>query len=99
GDEVTVLKENGKKMFSKKLDNPPKHPPHIYTFAADLKKVGIVDEKDNRIYLFNPGGKLHEGFPLQGNTEFSIGKLSDNDTGLNLIVGSEGGRLYNYSLN
>jgi hypothetical protein len=61
--------------------------------------VGVVEAAANRIYLFNPDGKQHEGFPLQGNTEFSIGKLSDNVTGLSLIVGSEGGKLYNYSLN
>ncbi len=99
GNEVTVMKENGRKMFSKKLDNQLKHPPHIYTFSAGLKKVGVVDETANRIYLFNPDGKLHEGFPLQGNSEFSIGKLSGSDAGLSLIVGSEGGKLYNYTLN
>ena len=99
GNEVTVMDENGKKIFSKKLDNPPSHPPYIYTFADNLKKVGIVDATSNRIYLFNPDGKLHQGFPLQGNSGFSIGKLSDNSTGLNLIVGSEGGKLYNYTLN
>ncbi|MGC9353495.1 MAG: hypothetical protein ACP5D9_06640, partial [Mariniphaga sp.] len=71
----------------------------IYTFAADLKKVGVSDATANRIYLFEPNGKLHQGFPLQGNSEFSIGKLSDGSTGLNLIVGSQGGKLYNYTLN
>jgi len=99
GNEVTVMDEKGKKLYSKKLDNPVNHPPNIYTFAADLKKVGIADATSNRIYLFNPDGKLHTGFPLQGNSEFTIGKLSDSSTGLNLVVGSEGGKLYNYPLN
>jgi hypothetical protein len=99
GNEVTVMDETGKKLFSQKLDNPIDHQPNIYTFAADLKKVGITDATSNRIYLFNPDGKLHTGFPLQGNSEFTIGKLSDSSTGLNLIVGSEGGKLYNYTLN
>lgn len=98
GNEVTAMDENGKKLFSKKLDRPIKHQPNIYTFAPDLKKVGVVDPGSNRIYLFGHDGKLHQGFPLQGNTEFTIGKLSDGSTGLNLIVGSEGGKLYNYSL-
>lgn len=99
GNEITVLNESGKKLFSKKLDNPIRLKPNIYTFAADLKKVGVVDASANRIYLFNPDGKLHQGFPLQGNSEFTIGKLSDNAAGLSLIVGSEGGKLYNYTLN
>lgn len=99
GNEMTVMDENGKKRYSKKLDNPVNHAPNIYTFAAGLKKVGIADATSNRIYLFNPDGKLHAGFPLQGNTEFTIGKLSESNTGLNLIVGSEGGKLYNYTIN
>jgi hypothetical protein len=99
GNEVTVMDENGKKIFSQKLDSPIVHQPNIYTFAADLKKVGITDATSNRIYLFNPDGKLHQGFPLYGNSEFTIGKLSDSSTGLNLLVGSEGGKLYNYTLN
>jgi len=41
----------------------------------------------------------NETLLLQGNTEFSISKLSDSDPGLSLIVGSEGGKLFNYSLN
>jgi hypothetical protein len=99
GNEVTVLDETGKKLFSQKLDGPIGHLPNIYTFAAGLKKVGVTDETSNRIYLFNPDGKLHQGFPLHGNSEFTIGKLSESNTGLNLIVGSEGGKLYNYTLN
>jgi len=99
GNEVTVMDENGKKLFSQKLDRPIGHQPNIYTFATGLKKVGVIDAASNRIYLFNPNGKLHQGFPLYGNSEFTIGKLSDSSTGLNLIVGSEGGKLYNYTLN
>ncbi|WP_372949172.1 hypothetical protein [Mariniphaga sp.] len=99
GSEVTVMDENGKKLFSQKLDNPIGHQPNIYTFATDLKKVGVTDATSNHIYLFNPDGKLHQGFPLFGNSEFTIGKLSDSSTGLNLVVGSEGGKLYNYTLN
>jgi len=99
GNEVTVMDENGKKLFSQKLDRPIGHQPNIYTFASDLKKVGVTDATSNRIYLFNPDGKLHQGFPLYGNSEFSIGNLSDNSTGFNLIVGSQGGKLYNYTLN
>ena len=99
GDELIVMDENGKKLFDEELDNPIRYTPNIYTFGPDLKKVGVVDAASARIYLFNPDGDLHKGFPLQGNTEFSIGKLSESDPGLNLVVGSEGGKLFNYSLN
>lgn len=97
-NEITVFDENGKKQFSKKTANPVSFPPNIYAFSHNLRKVGVVDAESNRIYLYNPDGKLHEGFPLQGSSEFSIGKLSDSSTSLNLVVGSGGGKLYNYTL-
>jgi hypothetical protein len=97
-NELTVMDENGKKLYNEKFENPVIYPPNIYTFAYNLKKVGIVEAGANKIYLFNPDGELHEGFPFQGNSEFSIGKLSDSSEGLNLLVGSEGGKLYNYAL-
>ena len=99
GKELEVFDENGKKLYAYKFKNEIQHPPHIYTFSQAIKKVGIVDSKGNRIYLFNPDGKLHDGFPLHGNTEFSIGKISQTQAQLNLVVGNEGGDLYNYTLN
>ena len=99
GSELTVIDENGKRLFSKKHSNALVYIPKVYTFSENLKKIGVVDASLNRIYLYSPDGKLHEGFPLQGNSEFSIGKLSSNASGLNLVVGSEGGLLFNYTLN
>jgi hypothetical protein len=99
GNELSVMDENGKKLFSKKHSNMLNHTPRIYSFSANLKKIGVVDAALNRIYLYDHDGKLHEGFPLQGNSEFSIGKLSANSDKVNLVVGSEGGLLYNYTLN
>ncbi|MDD4107237.1 MAG: hypothetical protein PHH93_00780 [Prolixibacteraceae bacterium] len=99
GNEITVVDENGRRKFSRKMKNPINHPPSVYTFAENLKKISVIDAFDNHIYLFNPDGKLHDGFPLQGNSEFTIGKLTGNAEGLNLLVGSEGGKLLNYSLN
>lgn len=99
GKMLTVFNEKGKELFSEKFKNSIQHPPGIYTFSSKNKKIGVVDESANRIYLYDLLGKLHDGFPLQGNSEFSIGKLSKNSDQLNLIVGSKGGNLYNYTLN
>ena len=99
GNELEVMDENGKKLYDEKFDNTILHPPNVYNFGPKKQKVGIVEAAANRIYLFNPDGKLHDGFPLQGNSEFSIGVISENSGQLNLIVGSEGGSLFNYTLN
>ncbi|MEN8117027.1 MAG: DUF3352 domain-containing protein [Bacteroidota bacterium] len=96
GRELKVMDENGKKIFSKKFDTNIRNRPNLYSFASSQKKIGIVEADENRIYLFDINGKLQEGFPLSGNSEFSIGKLSGEK--LNLVVGSLGGDVYNYIL-
>jgi hypothetical protein len=70
----------------------------LYHFGSKLKKIGIVDTKANRIYLLDASGKLHTGFPLQGATDFSIGKITQSAKNLSLIVGSKGGSVYCYSM-
>jgi hypothetical protein len=99
GKELEVMDENGKRLFLHKFKNEVEHRPNIYAFSSGLKKIGIIETASNRIYLFNPDGKLHEGFPLQGNSEFSIGKIDKGSNKLSLIVGSRDGDLYNYTLN
>ncbi|MCG6187398.1 hypothetical protein [Maribellus maritimus] len=99
GNELKVMDENGKKLYAEKFDNLIKDPPNIYIFGPKMKKVGVVDESSNRIYLYNPEGHLHDGFPLQGSSQFSIGKMSEATGSLSLLVGSDGGNLFNYTLN
>uniref|UniRef100_UPI003217129E hypothetical protein n=1 Tax=uncultured Draconibacterium sp. TaxID=1573823 RepID=UPI003217129E len=96
GKELKVMDENGKKLFSEKFDNTLERGANLYTFSAKQKKIGVTDSRSGEIYLFDSNGNLHPGFPLSGNSEFSIGKLSG--TQLNLVVGSSEGNLYNYIL-
>lgn len=98
GNELTVMDENGKILFTEKFKNIIRHPPNIHMFSSKLKKIGIVDSEANRIYLFAHDGKLHKGFPLQGSSEFSIGKLSQKSDRFNLVVGSKGRSLICYEL-
>ena len=98
GKELTVTDENGTVLFTQKFSNTIQNEPNIYRFGPKQKKIGIVDAKANRIYLYDITGQLHPGFPLQGATEFSIGKLNQKSDKLNLIVGSKGGSLICYVL-
>lgn len=98
GKELIVTDESGTVLFTQKFANTIQHQPNIYRFGPKQKKIGIVDSKANRIYLFDIAGQPHPGFPLQGATEFSIGKTTQSAKNLNLIVGSKGGSLYNYVL-
>jgi hypothetical protein len=99
GKELKVMDENGKKLFSEKFKTPIQHQANLYSFGSKMKKIGVVESSANQIYLFDPNGKLHDGFPLQGNSEFSIGKISKSSEQLDLLVGNRNGELYNYMLN
>ncbi|TFG90933.1 MAG: hypothetical protein E4H16_00810 [Candidatus Atribacteria bacterium] len=98
GDELDVVRQDGKQLFSFKVKGHIGFMPDIYKFSASDVKIGITDGIRGRIYLINSDGSLYEGFPLEGYTRFSIGYFSGSDSRFNLIVGSGNNFLYNYSV-
>lgn len=98
-NELVVLKQNGEKIFSHEFENNIALKPIYFYFSEKDRKIGITDEINNRIYLFNSDGKLYEGFPMEGNTRFTIGYLGNKRNHFNLIVGSGYNFIFNYSVN
>ncbi len=98
GDELDIVKQDGKRLFSFKVKDRISERPDIYKFSSSDIKIGITDRSRNRIYLINSDGSLYEGFPLKGSTRYSIGYFKGSDSRFNLIVGSENNFLYNYSI-
>ena len=96
---LEVFDLNGKRLFSFKIKGGSiRSLPDIYEFSSSDLKIGLTDEENNLIYLINSDGTLYDGFPLEGNTRYSIGYFSGFDSRFNLIVGSQNGFLYNYSI-
>ncbi len=93
---VYVCKSGSKLMLKKEFDKSITHSPNIYTFSGGVKKIGVTCKDENQIYLFDTKGQMHQGFPLAGSTEFSIGFISAEMSNFNLLVGSPDGYLYNY---
>lgn len=98
GNELNVLDQEGKRVYSYRVREKINQVPDIYKFSASDIKIGITDQARNRIYLVNSDGSLYEGFPLEGSTRFSIGYFAGSDSRFNLIVGSANNFLYNYSI-
>lgn len=96
-DKLEIYEQNGDEVFSKTFTFQPSHPPAYYHFSYKDRKIGITAKGINKIYLFNKDGTMYGGFPLQGNTPFSIGKLSATSR-FNLIVGNNHNFLLNYSV-
>ncbi|MCK4700869.1 MAG: hypothetical protein KAT38_11055, partial [Bacteroidales bacterium] len=96
--KLEVYSYNKSLLFSYSFDDNIDYKPIVYTFSSTNKKIGVVSERTNEIYLFNNDGKLYKGFPVSGNTLYSIGRFKRNDRKYNLIVGSKDNFLYNYSV-
>lgn len=96
---LNVYKHNGEKLFTRNFDTKIAGPPLYFEFSARDYKLGLVSREANEIYLINKNGKLYDGFPLQGNTLFSIGFLEQPKRNFNLIVGNKYSFMYNYSVN
>jgi hypothetical protein len=98
GKELAVFGYDGSRKFSRTFKSPVSRPPVIYQFSYGNKKIGLVSEKRNELYLVNNDGSLYQGFPLLGSTPFSIGVINKSVSKFNLIVGSDENFLYNYSV-
>ena len=97
GKKLEVFGQNGKAIFSRTFVSDITHSPSYYHFTYNDRKIGITSAKENKIYLINNDGNLYKGFPLKGNTSFSIGRLTSTSR-FNLIVGNNDNFLLNYSV-
>ncbi len=95
-NRLSVYSHDKNLLFTYKFKETIDIRPAIYQFSSGDRKLGVVSRKEDRVYLFNSDGKLYDGFPLQGNTPFSIGNFGDSLSRFNLVVGSRDNFLYNY---
>jgi hypothetical protein len=97
-NKLIIFKENKTLLYEFTFNNIIYFRPMYYNFGLRDKKLGIVSDKENLIYLINNDGQPYKGFPLRGNSPFSIGYLNKNSTTFNLIVGNNDNFLYNYTV-
>lgn len=97
--QLEVYKQDGSKIFDYTFNNEITDSPIYFYFSYDDRKLGIVSKTSNQIFLFNSDGTLYNGFPITGNTKFTIGFFDSGSTTFNLIVGTNYNLLYNYSVN
>jgi hypothetical protein len=88
---------NRSEMFTRKFGSDELGGPINFIFSATDRKIGVFDIAGKHIYLIDSGGKIMEGFPLRGESMFSIGKFTDSGE-WHLIVGGTDRFLYNYKL-
>jgi hypothetical protein len=85
-------------VFDKEFDEEINLNIDRYQFSARNIKFGISEKNNGNIYLLNNDGKIYKGFPLKGNSRFSIGFLKSSASRFNLIVGGSENYIYNYQV-
>jgi hypothetical protein len=93
-----IYNEKGSPLLQKEFNSPISYRPGIYTFSHNRKEIGLCLAQENQIYLINNRGDNHKGFPLAGNSPFTIGFTRGKQKGFNLFVGSSRNFLLNYSV-
>ena len=94
-DELMVFGEDKEIVYNKSFDRIIAHRPLAYNLPDKDLKIGVVSEKSDELYLFNPDGSLSDGFPLYGNTNFT---LMHNSGKTSLVSGAHGNYIFIYSL-
>jgi hypothetical protein len=95
---ILYLYEHDKsEVFTRDFGSGELAGPINFVFSALDRKIGVFDSKNKLIYLTDSRGNTMNGFPLRGESLFSIGKLSDK-SGFHLIVGGSDSFLYNYKI-
>jgi len=95
-DTLEIYDHDLKPILQKKIGCPISHAPNFYLFSNDVRKISVVCQSSSQIFLFDPSGQLHNGFPLVGSSPFSIGFFTGASSNFNLLVGGPDGYIYNY---
>lgn len=95
---LVAFDSSGKQLFETKFNSNISNTPVVFNFENNEVRIGVTTKEQNQIHLITLDGKEYDGFPLQGNTDFSISKFTNQQEHFNLLVGNNTGFL-NYMVN
>ena len=98
GDKLIIASRNGEKILEKKFSDTITGFINTYHFPNNVKRVGFTIPAKNEIHLVNVLGEAHEGFPLYGETDFSIADINKEGV-FSLVTADSNGKIYTYNLN
>jgi hypothetical protein len=98
-DEKTVsaFNRNKEQVFKLNLPDNITHRLYTYRFSPSDLQLGIITGEANKVYLIDNKGEIQNGFPVYGNTPFSIRTFSGNEH-FSLIAGNSSTKIISYRL-
>lgn len=97
-NNVKVFSQEGKALFSIVSGSPISYRPVYYDPTKTNFSLAFVTIADNEIFMYDKTGNLCKGFPLKGNTQFTLDIAKNSENRYNLMVGSENNLLCVYSV-
>ncbi len=95
---LVAFTSKGKQIFERKFSSNITNCPNVYNFGAGDIRIGVTCSGENQIYLVTLDGNNYDGFPLFGNTDFSIGNMTSGNAFFNLLVGNNDNSFLNYMI-
>jgi len=95
GSDLYAYNMDKTKRFRISLKNEDEKNISIFTFPDHSLKIGVVDKRNEKIYLWDNLGEVYPGFPLYGSEKFSIADMK-NDGSLYIVTGADN-KVYVYS--
>jgi hypothetical protein len=96
--KLTIFSADGKKMGEHSFTDVISETPFVCEMGKGNTKIGVVIKGENKVYLLDKNGTVMRGLPLEGDTDFILGKFNDSNAWFNLIVGAQGNMLVNYRI-
>lgn len=97
-NRLEVYETNGSKILGKEFTSTISAAPAVYQFSRTKCEIGICLKNDNELHLITTNGENHRGFPLKGNTAFSIAFSKGSQKGFHLFSCDDRNFLLNYSV-
>jgi hypothetical protein len=95
-NKVRVLSQQQKLICEFSTSGNITQSPFFFEKIFAKGSIGLLAGSASKIYLFNANGFAVEGFPLNGNSIFSIDLLNSQEKKLFLVVGTSDNFLINY---
>ena len=96
GNRLLVSKLDGDLVLEKKVELDSLGYPYVYRFSDIDTRIGLVDPKQQQMLLLTQDGNLSKGFPIVGDSPFSI--IFSGEGIFYLFAGVENGSLIKYKV-
>lgn len=93
-DRMFIYNLSGQLLYEKELEAHSLDYPYIYRFSDSDTRIGLIDKEQNRMLLLRPDGVISAGFPIPGDSPFSI--VFSGSDGFFLFAGTDNGTVIKY---